>query len=134
VLRYKDFMGIPIGDLGSIYRNVRIAFDRRADDTPGLTRPDHEIVIGIRVAARNAMFAVVGVADGILVIDLVTTAGKEAALVHFDDVAGSLDHPFNPAIAARHAFLVIDRGDDDMLGAHRTRRFQWSNLQAHRVR
>src|SRR5207237_8095786 len=54
-----------------------------------------------------------------LVIDLVATAGEEAGLIDFEDVAGPFEHPLDPAIAARLALIVIDRGDEGNLATHR---------------
>src|SRR5262249_5147532 len=128
-----DFVMVPVGDLWGIDGDVCIALHGRRDDAPGLARADDEVVVGVVVAAGDAVFLVVGVTDGVLVVDLVTAAGKDAALVHFDDVAGPFQHPFDPAVATRYAFLVVNGGDDDLLAAHGAGPLQGPNFQAHGV-
>src|SRR5262249_11299686 len=74
------------------------------------------------------MFAVVGVADGVFVIDLVAASAEQAALAHFNNVADAFEKPFNSAMTAWHAFIVIDGGNENVLGLHGVGRFQRPNL------
>src|SRR5207248_4848691 len=86
-----------------------------ADDAPGLSGPNDEIVVRVVVAAVDAVFAVVGVTDRVLVIDLVAAAREDAAFVHLDDVADAFQHPLDAAVAARLAVAVVDGGDQNVL-------------------
>src|SRR5262249_7682425 len=104
-------------DLGSVDGNVGIALDGRADDAPRLSGTDDEVVVGVIVAAGDAMLEVVGVTDSVLVIDLVAAAVEDPALVDLDDVAGPLDHPLDATVTARLSLLVVDGGDEDVLRA-----------------
>src|SRR5581483_3632820 len=95
--------------------HMRVAFRRGRDDTPRLAGTDDEIVVGIVIAASDAVLAIVGVADGVLIVDLVAAAREETAFIHLDDVAGAFEHPLDTAMAARLAVLVVDGGNDDVL-------------------
>src|SRR5262249_41213366 len=119
VVGHVDAAVLPVVDFGSVDRNVRVALDGGADNAPRLPGTDDEVVIGVVVAPGDAVLAVVGVADRILVIDLVAAAVEDAALVHLDDVAGTLDHPLDAAAPARLSLLVIDGGDQDVLRLRR---------------
>src|SRR5262249_23050106 len=109
--------GVPVVDLGGVDGHVAVALDGGADDAPGLPGVDDDVVGGVAGALAEAVFGVAGVADGVLVVDLVAAAGEQAALVHLDDVADALEHPLDAAAAARLAVLVEDGGDEDVLGA-----------------
>src|SRR5207302_9922190 len=95
-----DLVIVPVVDFRAVDGDVRIALDGRRDDAPALAGADHEVVVGVVVAAGAGVLDVVGVADGVLVIDLVAAAGEAAALVHLDDVAGPFEHPLDAAVAA----------------------------------
>src|SRR5262249_50323018 len=108
--------------------------DGAGDDAPGLAGADGKVVVGVLGAAGDGVFAVVGVADGVVVIDLVAAAGEEAALVHLDDVADALEHPLDTAGVARRGVVVVDGGDDDVLGADRVGGLDWADFQPAGVR
>ena len=55
VLGDKDLVRIPVGDFRRIDRDVRVPFDGGADDAPGLAGADDEVVVGIGVAAAEAV-------------------------------------------------------------------------------
>ena len=116
VLGDEDLVAVPVVDFRGVDGDVAVALDGGADDAPGLAGPNGEIVGGVEVAAGDRVLAIVGIADGVLVIDLVAAAGEEAALVHFDDVADAFHHPLDAAIAARLALLIVNGGDQDVLG------------------
>ena len=119
VLGDKNFVAIPIGDGGGVNGHVAVAFHCRADDAPGLAWFNDNIFLGIAGATVQSVFNILGVADGVVVIDLVASAGEETALVHLDDVANAFEDPFDSAVAARLIFLVGDRRNQDVLGPHR---------------
>src|SRR5262249_23197282 len=119
VVRHVDAAVLPVVDLGSIDRDMRIALDGGADDAPRLPGADDKVIVGVVVAAGDAVLAVVGVTDGVLVIALVAAAVEDAALVHLDDVAGALDHPLDAAAPARLSLLIVDGGDQDVLRLRR---------------
>ena len=129
----ENFMAIPVVDFRCIHGDVRVAFYGGVDDAPGLAGLDGEIVAGIEVAAVDGVLAIIRVADGVLVIDLVASAGEEAAFIHFDDVADPFEHPLDAAIAARFAFFVVDGGDQDVLGADGVGRLKGPAFKANRV-
>lgn len=105
--------------ISGVNGDVRVALDSGADDAPALAGADGEIVGGVEVAAVDGVLAVIGIADGVLVIDFVAAAGEEAAFVHLDDVTDAFHHPLDPAVAARLAFFIVDGGDQDVLSADR---------------
>src|SRR5262249_51198430 len=97
------FAGIPGGDARCIGSDLGVAFDGRAGYAPGLAWAKHKVVVGIGVAARDGVFAVVGVADGVLVVDFVASSRKETTFVDFGDIAGPFEEPFDSPVPPRIA-------------------------------
>ncbi len=109
-----------------------VAFHRRTDDAPGLARANHEIVFRIVVAACEGMFIDGRIADGVFRAGFVAPAGGDAAFIDFDEIAHTFEHPFDAAIAARLPFIVINRGDDDILRPDLVGRLNRADFQAER--
>jgi hypothetical protein len=80
------------------------------------------------------MLAIIRVTDRVLVIELVSPAGEDAALIDLDDVADALDHPFDAAVAAWLAVAVVHGGKHDELGAHGVGLLNGADLQTNGMR
>jgi len=111
------FVLLPVVNAGRVGGDVRFAFLIRRDDRPGLTGLDDDVVRGIAVAASDRLFLVVGVSDGVLVVDEIAATREDAGLVDFHEVADAGNVPFDAAVAKAVAFGVANAGDKNVLGA-----------------
>src|SRR4051812_16258247 len=65
----KDLVLVPVVDFRRVHGNNGVALDGAGDDAPRLTGMDNEVVGWVVVAAGDAVFLDVRVADGVMVID-----------------------------------------------------------------
>jgi hypothetical protein len=134
LVSHRRLVVIPVGDLRSVDCQVTGPLGAGANDAPRLAGVDlHHVAI----AAGEAVELViedVGVTVAPTVVELTAARGQQAALIHLDDLPGTLEEPFDAAIAARLVVLIVDGRDHKLVDIHRAAAIERKDLESDGMR